>query len=167
MKARNHDFAIEEVNSDNFSHFLNLIDELAEFEKLMPPDSAAKERLKHDCLGKSPKYRAFLGKAGSEYASYVIYYFTYSSFLALQTFYLEDIFVLQEFRKSGMGRKMFSRCVEIASEKECGRMEWSVLKWNENAIKFYERIGARQLDEWATYRMDKSQIRKYADSLGK
>ena len=167
MKVTNPDFAIEEVNSDNFNHFLNLIYKLAEFEKLNPPDNAAKERLRQDCLGKNPKYHTFLGKAGNEYASYVIYYFTYSSFLALQTFYLEDIFVLQEFRKSGIGRKMFSRCVEIASEKECGRMEWSVLKWNENAIRFYEQTGARQLDEWATYRMDKSQIRKYSDSLSR
>lgn len=103
----------------------------------------------------------FLGKIGNEYVSYVIYYFTYSSFLALPTFYLEDIFVLQEFRKSGIGKKMFNRCVEIALEKGCGKMEWSVLKWNENAIKFYERIGARQIDEWMTYRMDKMQIKKY------
>jgi len=143
---------IEQVNVKNFDEFLGLIDKLAEYEKLLPPDAEAKRRLRRDCLSDKPKFQAFVGKIGDKYVSYVIFFFTYSSFLALPTLFLEDIFVLEEYRRQGMGRKMFDFLKETAKREGCGRIEFTVLKWNKSAQEFYEKNKARRI-EWYLYRL--------------
>ncbi|HMK95520.1 MAG TPA: GNAT family N-acetyltransferase [Candidatus Limnocylindrales bacterium] len=143
---------IKKVTRETFDAFLNLIDKLAEFEKLAPPDKEAKRRLRADCLSKKPKYEAYVGLIGEKCVAYVICFFTYSSFLALQTLFLEDIFVLNEYRRQGIGKKMFNHCVELAKRKGCGRIEFMVLKWNKTAQKFYEKRKAKRL-EWYFYRL--------------
>ena len=95
---------IKQVNAENFGDFLSLIDKLAEYEKLDSPSQEAKRRLRQDCLSGTPKFRAFIGKIGDKIVSYVIYFFSYSSFLALPTLYLEDVFVLREYRRLGSRR---------------------------------------------------------------
>ena len=147
------ELVIEPVTADNFNDFIFLIEKLAEYEKLTPPDDEAKARLKVDGLSDNPKYEAFLGKLGDDYIAYIIYFFNYSSFLALPTLYLEDIFVLKEYRRRGFGMKLFNFCREQAKERGCGRIELCVLTWNEPAIKFYEKTGADRLD-WYFYRLD-------------
>ena len=144
---------IEKVNSDTIEDFLGLINKLAEYEKLAPPDEEAKRRLRRDCLSKKPKYEAFIGRVGGKYVSYVIFFFTYSSFLALPTLYLEDIFVLEDYRKQGIGKKMFDFLKEQANCEGCGRIEFTVLKWNKSAQKFYEESKAKCLEEWYFYRL--------------
>ena len=89
---------------------------------------------------------------------YALYFYTYSSFLARKTLYLEDIFVLESHRGKGIGRDLFVRCVNEAKKNDCGRMEWAVLTWNKNAIEFYEKLGAKRMDEWYTYRLTKDSI---------
>jgi len=145
---------IEKVDAKTFDAFLGLIDKLAEYEKLAPPDEAAKTRLRRDCLSDKPKYQAFVGKFGDKYVSYVIFLFTYSSFLALPTLFLEDIFVLEEYRRHGVGKKMFAFLREIAKREGCGRIEFTVLKWNKSAQEFYARNRAKRL-EWFLYRLVK------------
>ena len=145
---------IKEVNAENFDDFLGLIDKLAEYEKLAPPDEEAKRRLQRDCLADKPKYNAFIGKVGNKSVSYVIFFFTYSSFLATPTLFLEDIFVLDEYRRQGVGKRMFDFLKETAKREECGRIEFTVLKWNKNAQEFYEKNGAQRL-EWYLYRVAK------------
>jgi GNAT superfamily N-acetyltransferase len=145
---------IEKVNAENFDDFLGLINRLAEYEKLSPPDEEAKRRLRRDCLSDKPKYQAFIGKVGDKYVSYVIFFFTYSSFLALPTLFLEDIFVLEEYRRQGVGKKMFDFLKETAKREGCGRIEFTVLKWNKLAQEFYEKNKA-QLLEWFLYRLEK------------
>ena len=146
---------ITEVNAENFDDFLGLIDKLAEYEKLAPPDEEAKRRLIGDCLSAKPKYRAFIGKVGDKCVSYVIFFFTYSSFLALPTLFLEDIFVLVEYRRQGVGKRMFDCVKETAKREGCGRIEFTVLKWNKLAQEFYEKNGAKRL-EWHLYRVGKT-----------
>ena len=148
-------FTIEEVTTENFTDFLNLINKLAEYEKLQPPDEEAQKRLRLDCLSDKPKYRAFIGKIGDRAVSYIIYLFTYSSFLALPTLYLEDIFVLQEYRRNGVGEKMFKYIKQVAKREGCGRIEFTVLTWNKSAQEFYEKNGAKRLDDWYFYRVVK------------
>ena len=143
---------IEQVDAKNFDEFLGLIDKLAEYEKLLAPDEEAKRRLRRDCLSDNPKFQAFVGKIGDKYVSYVIFFFTYSSFLALPTLFLEDIFVLEEYRRQGMGKKMFDFLKETAKREGCGRIEFTVLKWNKSAQEFYEKNKARRL-EWYLYRL--------------
>ena len=147
--------AIKEVNAETFDDFLGLINKLAEYEKLGPPDEEAKRRLRRDCLSDKPKYKAFIGKVGDKSVAYVIFFFTYSSFLALPTLFLEDIFVLEEYRKQGVGKKMFDFLKETAKREGCGRIEFTVLKWNRLAQGFYERNGAKCLENWFFYRVGK------------
>jgi GNAT superfamily N-acetyltransferase len=145
---------IEKVKEDTFNDFLSLIDKLAEYEKLFPPDEEAKRRLLHECLSEKPKYEAFIGKVGDKPVSYIIYFYTYSSFLALPTLFLEDIFVLNEYRRHGIGQKMFEFLKETAKREGCGRIEFTVLKWNKSAQDFYEENRAKCL-EWFLYRLVK------------
>jgi GNAT superfamily N-acetyltransferase len=145
---------IEKVNEETFDDFLGLIDKLADFEKLALPDEDAKRRLRRDCLTNKPKYEAFIGKVGDEPVAYIIYFFTYSSFVALPTLFLEDIFVLSEYRRKGVGQKMFDFLKETAKREGCGRIEFTVLKWNTSAQEFYEKNRAKRL-EWFLYRLAK------------
>ncbi len=142
------------VNAESFDDFLGLIDKLADYENLAPPDDEAKQRLRRDCLGEHPKYQAVIGKVGDKSVSYCIYFFTYSSFLALPTLFLEDIFVLEEYRRQGVGKKMFTVLKVIAKHEGCGRIEFAVLKWNKSAQEFYEKNKAKGL-EWFLYRLVK------------
>jgi GNAT superfamily N-acetyltransferase len=84
---------------------------------------------------------------------YATYYFTYSTFLARPTLYLEDIFVMPSYRGRGAGRALFRACAAEAVRRGCGRMEWQVLDWNAPAIEFYQRSGARLLDDWRVCRL--------------
>jgi GNAT superfamily N-acetyltransferase len=146
--------AIEQVTAENFDAFLGLIEKLAEYEKLTPPGEEGKIRLRRDCLSGRPRYQAFIWKINDKYVSYVIFFFTYSSFLALPTLFLEDIFVLEEYRRQGVGRKMFDFLKETAKHEGCGRIEFTVLKWNKSAQEFYEKNKAQRL-EWYLYRLAK------------
>lgn len=133
--------------------FLKLIDALADYEKLARPTTAARRRLLRDGFGANRKFDSFLVFADREAAGYAIIFETYSSFLARPTLYLEDIFILPEFRGKGIGKKLFERYRSEAQRRKCGRMEWVVLDWNTPAIDFYEHIGASQLKGWLTYRI--------------
>ncbi len=143
---------IKKVTSENFDSFLGLIDKLAEYEKLAPPDPDAKSRLRKDCLSGQPLYEAYVGEVDSKAVAYVICLFTYSSFLALPTLFLEDLFVLEAYRCRGIGQKMFDYCKQLAKSNGCGRMEFVVLDWNKPAQKFYDKNKAKRLD-WYFYRL--------------
>ncbi|CAN5431610.1 GNAT family N-acetyltransferase [soil metagenome] len=131
---------------------IRLINELADFEKLDPPDDDARKRLIKDAFGKNPLIHILLAKDEESFVGYAIYFFSYSSFLAKKTLYLEDIFISESRRRSGIGMFFFKKLENIAKKKNCGRMEWCVLDWNLKAIAFYENIGARQLNNWIYYR---------------
>ena len=146
---------IEKVDSQTFDDFLGLICKLAEYEKMAPPIEQAKQRLRKDCLSDKPKYQAFMGKVCDKYVSYIIFFFTYSSFLALPTLFLEDIFVLEEYRRKGVGEKMFDFIKAAAKREGCGRIEFTVLTWNKSAQKFYEKNKAKCLEDWYFYRLVK------------
>ena len=154
MEKEENSLVITKLNSKTFDYFLGLIDKLAEYEKLISPDESAKKRLRDDYFTDKPKYGAFVGKIGNKYASYVIYFFTYSSFLALPTLFIEDIFVLEGYRSQGVGKIMFDFLKETAKREGCGRIEFTVLKWNKLAQEFYEKNGAKRL-EWFFYRVEK------------
>ena len=130
--------------------FVGLVRALANYEKLKPPTAAANRRLVRD-IGR--RIRVLLGEVDGKTVAYAIYLFTYSSFLARPTLYLEDIFVLPQYRRHGMGKAFFAALLREAKREKCGRMEWTVLDWNTPAITFYDKLGAKPLDEWITYRM--------------
>jgi GNAT superfamily N-acetyltransferase len=148
---------IEPVTPASFPDLLQLIEGLAEYEHLDPPDEAARERLFADAFSHPPRYEAFLAIVDGVPAGYVTFYCTYSTFLARPSLYLEDIFVREEFRHRGIGRELFSFCRKLARERGCGRMDWQVLTWNEPAIRFYENEGGKRLD-WYTYRIGREEL---------
>jgi GNAT superfamily N-acetyltransferase len=130
-----------------------LIRALADYEKLTPPDEAAQERLTRDIFGPKPRLDAYLVFVDGVAAGYALILETYSSFLALPTLYLEDIFVLPEYRGQHAGAALFKSMVQEAEDRGCGRMEWVVLDWNTPAQEFYRRFGAAHLNEWMTMRL--------------
>ena len=130
-----------------------LIDELAKYEKLLPPDDKSKKRLIKDAFGKKPAFKVLLAKIKDEAIGYAFYFYTYSSFLAKKTLYLEDIFISEKHRKLGAGKLLMDELIKTAKKNKCGRMEWCVLDWNTNAINFYDKLGAKQLKEWLYYRI--------------
>jgi len=144
---------IKKAERKDKKDILMLIDELAKYEKLPPPDEKAKKRLIKDAFGKKPSFKVLLAKVNGEAIGYAFYFFTYSSFLARKTLYLEDIFISEKFRKFGAGKLLIEELIRISQKNKCGRMEWCVLDWNTNAINFYEKLGARQLKNWLYYRI--------------
>ena len=152
-------YSIRRAVRKDSSQFLDLLVALADFEHLKPPDNEARRRIIEDIFSRR-WLRMFVAeeKVSRKLVGYALYYYTYSSFLAKRTLYLEDIFVLEEHRKMGVGRNLFMKCVDEAAKKECGRMEWAVLTWNKNAIKFYEKQGANSLSDWRYYRLTEDKI---------
>jgi GNAT superfamily N-acetyltransferase len=150
---------IRKAKKSDGKSFLRLIKELADFENLDPPDKKAQKRiLKHAFSGK-PLINVLLAydhssgeKSGKKTAGYAIYFYTYSSFLAKPTLHLEDIYISENYRSKGVGRMFFEELNKQAKKNKCGRMEWAVLDWNVNAIKFYDKLGAKPLKEWIYYR---------------
>ncbi len=142
---------------------LDLIRDLANYERLEPPSSQARRRLVHDIFD-SRRLKAFVayeceGKREGKALGYALYFYTYSSFLARPTLYLEDIFVKEGYRGKGVGKSLFIKCVKEALKNNCGRMEWAVLTWNKNAINFYEKkMKARRLDDWYYYRLERARL---------
>jgi GNAT superfamily N-acetyltransferase len=132
---------------------IRLVLGLAKYEKLPPPDQAAQERLQRDMFSTPPRIQPFLAEADGVAAGYAFVFETYSSFLALPTLYLEDIFVLPEYRGRKIGYTLFIAMVREAHRRGCGRMEWAVLDWNTPATSFYDRLGANHMKEWYLYRL--------------
>ncbi len=145
---------VRSLQAGDVPSLLELIDGLADYEKLPRPDAAARERMAADALRKPPRFSSLLAEVDGQVIGYAIYFFTYSTFRARPTLYLEDIFVLPERRGQGAGVALFRACAREAVLQGCARMEWQVLAWNEPSIEFYKRLGARQLGDWLPFRLD-------------
>ena len=137
---------------------LELITALANYEKLDPPDEGARQRLIEDAWGDRPRYEAWLAEVDGRAVGYAILFETYSTFLARPTLYLEDLFLLPEFRGQGIGDALFRRVSQLVLERGCGRMEWVCLDWNRAGLRFYDKIGASHMGEWLTFRLLPDQI---------
>ncbi|MBV9895430.1 MAG: GNAT family N-acetyltransferase [Chloroflexi bacterium] len=146
--------AIRALRREDVSGWLDLIDGLADYEKLARPDAAARQRLAADAFSDPPRFKILLADLDGALVGYAFYFFTYSSFRARPTLYLEDIFVLPEQRGHGAGMALFRACAREAVVSQCARMEWQVLAWNEPSIAFYERLGARHMADWLPFRLD-------------
>jgi GNAT superfamily N-acetyltransferase len=158
-------FSLRRAERADAPGLLRLIVALAEFEKLTPPDAEARKRLVEDGFGERPRFESWLGLVVGEPqpVAYAMFFETYSSFLARPTFFLEDIFVLPEYRGLGIGSALLNRCIQLAAERGCGRMEWVCLDWNTKAQCVYEKLGARRLSEWLPYRLDRAGIERLSE----
>jgi GNAT superfamily N-acetyltransferase len=140
---------------------ISLIRALASYENLEPPDEAACARLVADAFAERPRFDVFLAQAADgQVVGYAFVFETYSTFLALPTLYLEDLFVLPEHRSIGAGRALFRHIIAEADRRGCGRLEWMVLDWNELAHGFYRKFNATKMDSWQLYRLTSDQFGK-------
>jgi GNAT superfamily N-acetyltransferase len=141
---------------------LELITALAHFEKLPPPDAEACKRLIEHGFGERPKFESWLTfwNGVQQPIGYAVLFEAYSTFRANPTLYLEDLFILPEYQKRGVGSAFLRYCIQMAYERGCGRMEWTCLDWNTKAQAVYERLGARRLSEWYLYRLTREDMEK-------
>lgn len=153
---RREDIRVRKATPDDTETILGLVVALAQFERLPPPDEAAQGRLIADAFGERPRFEIFLGELDGRVAGYAFVFETYSTFLALPSLYLEDLFVLEEYRGRKVGYELFRYCAQEALKRGCGRFEWVVLQWNTSAIDFYRRLGAKHMDDWQVYRLDRT-----------
>ena len=137
---------------------LNLIKELAEYEKLLDEVTATEDKLMNTIFGKNKFVEVWLAEINDEPVGQVFFFRNYSTFLAKPGFYIEDIYVRPRFRGKGIGKKLLKKVIELAAEKNYGRVEWSVLNWNEPAIEFYKNIGAVSMDDWKLFRLTEEKI---------
>ena len=134
-----------------------LIRALAEYEKLAHEVVLDEDRLREHLFGTRPYAEVFLAEEDGEAIGFALFFHNYSTFLGKPGIYLEDLFVLPSCRGKGHGKALFLEVVRQARERDCGRLEWSVLNWNEPAIRFYESLGAKPMNEWTTYRLTPSE----------
>jgi GNAT superfamily N-acetyltransferase len=132
--------------------------QLASYEKLSHQVTATEEGIRSSLFGEKKYAEVLLAFLNGSPAGFAVYFFSYSTFLAKPGLYLEDLFVNPDLRGRGIGRQLFAELLHVARDRGCGRFEWSVLDWNQPAIRFYERIGAHPQREWIKYRLDEEQI---------
>lgn len=149
---------IQRITSQYLPEFFELVEALATYEHLPAPDEAARSRFATDACGERPRVDAYILRVSTVAVGYLILVETYSSFRAQPTLYIEDIFIREEDRSKGYGRRTMQFVLEQAQDRHCGRIEWQVLNWNEPAIRFYESVGAERMSEWSTYRISAEQF---------
>ncbi len=141
---------------------LELIKGLAEYERLSHVVEATEDRLRRALFGERPAAEVFLAFAGDECAGFALFFTNYSTFLGKPGLYLEDVFVKPHLRRNGIGLALLKKLAAIAQERDYGRMEWSVLDWNEPAINFYKKLGAVPLEEWTMFRLTGTALSDFA-----
>ena len=145
-----------EKDLDLIIYFINKI---AEYEKMSNDVVLDKETLRDYMFNKKIAKCKFIMEDNKE-VGFALYFYNFSTFKGRAGLYLEDIFILEEYRNKGYGKKLFLELVKEAKENNLGRMEWTCLNWNEPSIKFYKSLGAISLDEWRIYRLDESKIKE-------
>ena len=144
---------IRQANPDDCPLILNFIKALAIYEKLLHEVVATEKALLQTLFGEPPGAEVLIAEWSGQAAGFALYFHNYSTFLAQPGIYLEDLFVHPEYRGHGIGKHLLSHLAAIAVSRKCGRLDWSVLNWNEPAIGFYRNIGARAMSDWTQFRL--------------
>lgn len=142
---------------------LHFIESLAVYEKLRDQCVATEEKLRATLFGPRPAAEVLIATIDDVPLGFALFFHNYSTFLAQPGIFLEDLFVKPEARGKGVGFALLSALANIAIERNCGRLEWAVLDWNELAISFYKRIGAVPMDEWTTFRLTGTALQELAN----
>jgi GNAT superfamily N-acetyltransferase len=124
--------------------------------------TATEQRLRETLFGERPAAEILLASSEGETVGFAVFFTNYSTFLAKRGLYLEDLFVKPHGRGKGIGKALLARLAKIAVERDCGRVDWSVLNWNEPSIRFYDALGAVALSDWTTYRLTGEPLAKLA-----
>ena len=140
----------------------SLVRELAEYEKLEHEAQATPDDFLREIEAPNPVIHVLIAEWNGEPAGFALYFFNFSTFVGRPGLYLEDLFVRPAQRAHGIGRALLRALARIARQRNCGRMEWAVLDWNEPALRFYQSLGARQMNEWIIHRLTPPEIERLA-----
>ncbi len=143
---------------------LGFVIELARYEKAEHEVKASVEDIRKSIFGADSTTSALVCSIDGIAVGFAVYFYNYSTWLGKNGLYLEDLYVSPQHRKAGAGKALLKHLAEIALANNCGRFEWSVLDWNEPAIRFYQSLGAKAQDEWVAYRLQGEEIEKLARS---
>ena len=141
---------------------LKLIKELSVYEKLSHTVINNEVLLKENLFGKRKFAEVLIADFENQPVGFALFFHNYSTFVGKPGIYLEDLYVKPEMRGKGIGKALFLELIKIAKERDCGRVEWSVLNWNKSAIDFYKSMGAIPMDEWTVYRLTSDKIEELA-----
>jgi GNAT superfamily N-acetyltransferase len=155
--------SITPATEEDIPQILAFIQGLAEYEKLSDSCVATEKSLRETLFGEHRYAEVLIARLDDMPVGFALFFHNYSTFLAKPGIYLEDIFVLPEHRGKGVGKALLGRVAQIAHDRGCGRLEWSVLDWNEPAIEFYKKLGATVMPDWRICRMTEDQIEKLAE----
>jgi GNAT superfamily N-acetyltransferase len=139
-----------------------LIRGLAAYEKLTDKVTGNSDLLRSHLFGVRPYAESIVAELDHQLVGFGLFFYTYSTFLTKPGLYLEDVFVLPEYRRQGIGKALMTSVAKIASDRGCGRLEWSVLDWNQSAIDFYQSLGATILPDWKICRMTAEKLAEIA-----
>jgi GNAT superfamily N-acetyltransferase len=158
-------FRIEPATERDLSLVLRFVKELAAYEKLAHEVTATEDILRSSLFGARPAAEVVIAHADAEPAGFAVYFQTFSTFLGRPGVYLEDLYVSPAWRGRGLGRRLLAHVAGVAVDRGYGRMEWSVLDWNDLALDVYRKIGARPMDEWTVQRLTGDALRELASSV--
>lgn len=164
MKSNPDNFQIRHATEADVPMILSLIRDLATYERAPDAVTANEKQLQEVLFGKKPRAEVLLAFAGDDPVGFAVFFHNFSTWLGKPGLYLEDLFVKPESRGHGYGRALLVHLAKIARERSCGRMEWAVLDWNEPAIQFYRKLGAKPMDEWTVFRLTGDEIAGLAES---
>jgi len=165
--TKKQDVTFRVATENDIPEILNFIKALAEYENLSDDVSADEEQLKKTLFGKNRFVEVIIADYKNEPAGFMLFFHNYSTFLGKPGIYLEDLFVKPEFRGKGIGKILLTYLGKLAVERGCGRIEWSVLDWNEPSIKFYKSFGSKPMDEWTVFRVTGNAIENLAELFDK
>ncbi len=158
---------IEAASVDDVPLILRFIRELARYEHLEHQVVADEALLRRELFGDDPGAEVLIAREDREPAGFALFFHNFSTFVGRRGLYLEDLYVRPEYRGRGVGSALLRHLARIAVERGCGRLEWSVLDWNQPAIGFYRRLRARPMDDWTVYRLDGDALQRLAASDGR
>lgn len=145
-------FKIRFAEKEDVSLILDLIKELADYEKLLDQVVATEEVL-HESLFVKESAEVIIGEYKNEVVGFALFFHNFSTFIGKAGLYLEDLYVKPDFRGKGIGKELFSFLAKIAKERECERFEWWCLDWNKSSIAFYKKLGAKPMEDWTVFRL--------------
>ncbi len=165
MKTRSDETHIVPATKKDIPLIREFILELAEYERALPGEAPVTEKdLADNLFGKRPAAEVLIAYFGDTPAGFALFFHNYSTWLGKRGIYLEDLFVRPAARKHGVGFALLRALAKIAVDRDCGRVDWSVLNWNEMAIDFYKQVGAKAMDDWTSFRLTGDTLAQVAGS---
>ena len=154
---------IRPAQAEDAQFIADMVRELAIYEKLEHECLINADKVQRALFSNSPQAYALIAEYQHQPAGFALYFYNFSTFLTKRGIYLEDLYVRSQHRGQGLGFALLKRLAQIAHEQNCERLEWCVLDWNVNSIKFYQSLGAQSMDEWTTYRLGAGAIERLAN----